>query len=396
MGMPLNTMIPERVRRLQHRMRALGLNALVCLKPQNTFYVSDFNPVIYSHPVVAILPVDGEPALLVHALRDDHARASSWIRDIRLFGAWSTKTTMGPDWLFALQVILTERGALPGRLGLEYDFIPLGVMRQLESRLPDARFEDASELIRHTRFVKDPAEMERMRQAAWLADHGMRAAIAAEAARHSEREISLAAMAAMNQAWVERYPQTEVADFGSLEGGVMNGLWCYCLIGDRIPLNCDVPTTRVPAEGELGLIVIWTVCDGMHAENERTVAFGRLDPDRQRMYESVLHIRAETAPAIRPGATCADVFCAARAVYERLGYGSFLPGRIGHGLGLGPHEPPSLGPADKTPLQPGMVLTFEPNLRIPELGGLQHSDTILITGHGFEFLTDLQRDFIQV
>lgn len=388
--------IPERVRRLREGMRARGLDALVCLKPQNTFYISDFNPVIYSHPVAVVLPLEGEPALLVHALRDDHARASSWVRNVHLFGAWSTKRTMGPDWLAALRAILDGLGLASGRLGVEFDFVPVGVMRQLERLLPGARFDDASELVMHVRFVKDPVELERIRRAALLADRGMEAAIAAAAERKSEREISLAAMAAMNQVWAGRYPDTEVADFGSLEGGVMNGLWCYCLIGERILMNCDVPTTRVPADGELGLIVIWTVCDGMHAENERTVAFGRLPPDRQRMYDVILRVRAETARAIRPGVTCAEVYSAARGVYESQGYGQYLPGRIGHGLGLGPHEHPSLGPADETRLEPGMVLTFEPNLRIPGLGGTQHSDTILIADTGFEFLTDLRRDYIQV
>jgi Xaa-Pro dipeptidase len=390
-GMPAG-----RLARLRDGMRTRGLDALVCVKPQNTFYLSDFNPVIYSHPVVAVLPACGEPALLVHALRDDHARVSSWIRDVRLFGAWSTKVTMGPDWLAALEAILAERGALPGCLGIEEDFLPVGVMRQMQRRLAGARFEDASDVIMRARSVKGPEELDRMRHAAWIADRGMEAAIAAAAARQNEREISLAAMATMNRSWSERFPQSEVADFGSLEGGVMNGLWCYTLIGDRIPLNCDVPTTRRPADGEFGLIVIWTVCDGMHAENERTVAFGEPEPARRQMYDAVLTIRADAAPAIQPGATCAQVYQAARAVYERLGYGAYLPGRIGHGLGLGPHEHPSLGPADSTMLEPGMVLTFEPNLRVPHLGGLQHSDTILITERGFDFLTDLRRDFIIV
>jgi len=187
-----------------------------------------------------------------------------------------------------------------------------------------------------------------------------------------------------------------VADFGSLEGGVMNGLWCYCLIGERILLNCDVPTPRRPRDGDLVLVVIWTVLDGMHAENERTVAVGDLGAEQRRMYDAVLQIREEAVSALRPGATCAQVYRAAREIYERLGYGAYLPGRIGHGLGLGPHEPPSLAPADHTLLEPGMVLTFEPNLRIPGVGGVQHSDTVLITHDGHEFVTHVRRDFIQV
>ena len=137
----------QRIDFLRRAMRERHIDALVCLKPQNSFYLSGFNPIIYSHPVVAILPREGDPVLLVHALRDDHARQSSWVRDIRLFGAWSTKQTMGHDWLAALWAILQERGVAEGTLGIEGDFLPIATMDQLRRRLPDARFADAVELI---------------------------------------------------------------------------------------------------------------------------------------------------------------------------------------------------------------------------------------------------------
>lgn len=386
----------ERIEHLRRAMRDGGIDALVCLKPQSSFYLSGFNPILYSHPVVAILPQTGDPVLLVHALRDDHARQSAWVQDVRLYGAWSTKRTMGPDWAAALRAILEERGVARGCLGIDGDFLPIAVMRQLEERLPGARFADVSTVIMESRMLKDAAEIARLRIAAELADVGMDAAIAAATARVSEREISVRAMQAMNRAWTDRYPEVEVGDFGSLEGGVHNSLWCYCLIGERVALNSDNPTARVPADGELALIVIWTTCDGLHAENERTVAFGTLNDERRRAFETVLHVRDEVLPVIRPGTTCAEVYRRAREAYERLGYGAYLPGRIGHGMGLGGHEHPSLALADPTVIRAGMVLTIEPNLRIPAFGGLQHSDTLLVTDAGPEFLTKTRRDLIRV
>jgi Xaa-Pro dipeptidase len=386
----------QRIERLRTGMREQGIDALVCMKPQNSFYLSGFNPILYSHPVVAILPLEGEPVLLVHALRDDHAQVSAWVRDIRLHGAWGTKKTMGQDWLAALGSILQERGLTGRTLGIEADFLPIATMQQLEQRLPGARYEDASRLIVQARSIKEPSEIEEMRAAARISDVGMQAALEAAASRGSEREISIQAMAAMNRAWLEEFPAMEVADFGSLEGGVHNGLWCYCLTGDRVSLNCDNPTMRVPAEGELALIIIWTNCNGLHAENERTVAVGQIGDQPRRAYEAVLEIRETSQTFIRPGNTCADVYSAARAAYQRLGYGEYLPGRIGHGIGLGGHEHPSIGPTDQVVLHPGMTLSFEPSLRIPEFGGLQHSDTLVVTDDGFEFLTVAERGFIQI
>jgi Xaa-Pro dipeptidase len=64
-------------------------------------------------------------------------------------------------------------------------------------------------------------------------------------------------------------------------------------------------------------------------------------------------------------------------------------------MGLGPQEHSSLVPSNRAVLTPGIVMTLEPDPRISEWGGHQHSDTMLITDDGFEFLTHTRRDLIQ-
>lgn len=386
----------ERIQRLQDALKARGVAAMICLKPENSFYLSGFNPIIYSHPVVAILPAEGDPVVLVHALRDDHARASAWVDDIRLYGAWSTKKTMGPNWLSALHEILKQRGVADGVLGIEEDYLPLTKMRQFEAEFTGASFANISDAIAEARLVKEPYEIDCARKAADIADVGMDAAIACLAAGGSEREVSLAAMSAMNRHWSRRYPDIEVCDFGSLEGGFHNGLACWTMIGDRVATNADNPTDRRAQPGEIVVIFIWAVCNGIHAENERAVAVGPLPDERRRAYEAILEIRETTAPLMRPGTPVADFFRAAAAEYDRLGYKANTPGRIGHGMGLGAHEAPSLDERSSATLQANMLISFEPNLRVPPWGGVQHSDTVLITETGHEFLTSTDNGFLQV
>lgn len=396
-GASMNVMVGHRrTVDLQRLLRENAFDGLICLKPQNTYYLSGFNPIIYSHPVAVVLPVDGASALLVHALRDDHARSSAWVDDIRLHGKWAGKTTMSEDWLGALQAILEEKSLVDARIGIEADFLPIATMRMLETALPRATFGDASELIMAARMVKEPSELEAMRAAASMADAGMEVALDAAHAGATEQEVSTAAMAAMNRAWIGKFGNFEVADFGNLEGGIHNSLWCYCLTGDRVLMNCDNPTSRKLQAGELALIVIWTCCNGMHAENERAVAVGSAKPELKRMYEALLKIREDGLPAIKSGISCSELHTAVVAAYSRYGYGDYIPGRIGHGMGLGAHEHPSIGAGDTTVLRPGMVLTYEPSIRVPGLGGLQHSDTILLTDNGFEYLTKTRRDYITV
>ena len=384
-----------RIARLQQQLREQGIDAMISMKPENSFYLSGFNPIIYSHPVVAILPAEGPPAVLVHALRDDHARTSAWVDDIRLYGAWGTKTTMGPNWIAALGEILQERGVRDGVLGIEEDYLPMTRVKQFQAAFPKARFTDVSAMIEHARYVKDPAEIAAARIAAKLADRGMDAAIATLRSGGTERDISIEAMIAMNRMWASDYPDVEVCDFGSLEGGVHNGLWCWALAGDRVAINTDNPTTRKPKQGEIVLILIWTIANGLHSENERAVAVGKIDDEKRRAYDAVLEIRRRTQDLMKPGAACKDIFLAAKQHYIDLGYAKNVPGRIGHGIGIGAHEHISVDANSDVVLEPGMILSFEPNLRIPPWGGLQHSDTVLITETGNEFLTTTERGFIQ-
>ena len=334
--------------------------------------------------------------VLVHALRDDHARESAWVRDIRLYGAWGVKKTMGPDWLKALGEIVNELGVAGGSLGIEENFLPLTRLRQFESAFPNATFQDISDVIAKSRLVKEPYEIDCMRIAAKLSDGGMDAAISAVSAGADEQQASVAAMGAMNRLWIEDYPDVEVCDFGSLEGGVHNGLWCWTLAGDRVAINSDNPKRLKPRKGEMVLIMIWTNANGMHAENERTVAIGPLDDEKRAAYDTILEVRARTKPLFKPGTPVAELYGTAKQAYADLGYAKYTPGRIGHGMGLGAHEEPSIDANSKIVLAPGMVCTFEPNLRIPPWGGLQHSDTILITDDGCEFLTTTDNGYLQV
>ena len=385
----------SRVRRLRERMQEKGIDVLVCMKPENTFYLSGFNPIIYSHPVVTILPLEGPLTMLVHALRDDHAQASAWVSEIRLYGAWSTKVTMGPDWLKALKAILGDMGFLNGRIGIEDDFLPLRRARQLAELAPDATFVDGSSLISQARIIKEPAEIANARIAARFADIGVETAIESLAAGGNERSASMDGQAAMTKAWVTEYPDVEVCAFGSLEGGLQNALWTWVLTGDHVLVNCDNPTTRKPEKGEIAIVFSWGICNGIYVENERSVAIGELPDDRKRAYDAVLEIREKIAPIMRPGTPVAELFNSAVTHYKRLGYGANVPGRIGHGMGLGAHEEPSIDGKSDLTLAPGMMFTLEPNLRLPKCG-VQHSDTVLITDEGYEFLTNTPRGFREI
>lgn len=207
--------------------------------------------------------------------------------------------------------------------------------------------------------------------------------------RGTERQISVAAINAMHSAWAQASTDYEIADFGNAEGAVHSGVGSYCLTGDRVALMANNLTARRVSDGELCMVFTFSLCDGRHAERVRCFAVGAVSNDARRVYDTFLRARRHIFAALRPGVSHSQLYAAGAEAYVKTGYGAYLPGRMGHALGLGAHEEPSISPDEELLLQPGMVMTIEPSLRVPVLGGRggQHSDTVLVTDNGFELLT---------
>jgi Xaa-Pro dipeptidase len=234
-------------------------------------------------------------------------------------------------------------------------------------------------------MIKDTYEIEMLRLAARLTNVGMLSAVAH--ARETEIESSAAAEMAMRQAWQNEFPDYEVASFGGDEVGIVNALSCYATSGPRVALAANCPNNRRPQSGEVSLPCVFATCSGYHAENERTVIIDILEPLYERAYDAMLEARKRAFATLRIGTTYGEVYEAAVSAFKEAGFGDNLPGRVGHGIGLGLHESPSLAPRELAVLEPGMAITIEPGLRFPGWGSVRHSDTLILTGEGPEILT---------
>lgn len=139
------------------------------------------------------------------------------------------------------------------------------------------------------------------------------------------------------------------------------------------------------------LIDIGLVLNHYHSDMTRVVFFGSPPPLIQTIYAVVEEAKAEAMALCGPGIFVGDLDRVAREVISSAGYGEYFTHSLGHCLGLEIHEPPIVrqtGPYKDMPLQAGMVMTIEPGIYLPNIGGVRLEDTILITDEGYEVLSN--------
>lgn len=123
----------------------------------------------------------------------------------------------------------------------------------------------------------------------------------------------------------------------------------------------------------------------------RMVVTGKVTPEFTTIYRTVLLAQERAITAIRPGVRAHDVDAEARSVIEQAGFGRFFTHALGHGLGMDVHENPRLRKGSETILEPGMIMTVEPGIYIPDWGGVRIEDDVLVTAEGREVLTSLPK-----
>jgi Xaa-Pro aminopeptidase len=142
--------------------------------------------------------------------------------------------------------------------------------------------------------------------------------------------------------------------------------------------------TGTVRDGDLIVIDAGARVGGYAADVTRTLpASGRFTADQREVYTVVLRALEAGIRAARAGVKMSDVDAAARRIIDKAGYADAFIHGIGHQLGIEVHDVTPDGP-----LKPGMVVTIEPGVYLPEQSmGIRIEDDILITRRGPENLT---------
>lgn len=166
--------------------------------------------------------------------------------------------------------------------------------------------------------------------------------------------------------------------------------------GPRGALPHAHASTRAIGKNELVVFDLGAILRGYSSDLTRTVFVGRAPADIRRWYSAVLEAQHAARNILRPGISAQDVDSAARKVLQRAGLGKHFIHSTGHGLGLEVHEIPKLAWGEKWVLQPGAVVTLEPGVYVEGRGGIRIEDDALVTQDGAQYLTEANRELIEL
>lgn len=381
--------VPPRVAAWQSMVKDAGLAALILMDPQSVQHVTGMNAIINSMPSIVIVLPDEEPLLLVNALRVERANDVAHARQIFGYGNFFGNSSIAGSWPEAVRKLLQQRTILKGCIGYMASGLTVKQLNTLVGCAPDADFEDVEDQFGALRHVKNEDEINLVRIAGKIADAGADAGIAKIKSGGSEQEVTDATNAAMADYRRKHYPDIEVSDFGNPHGALFNGNQSWCLSGPRTKVSCDAPSSRVPQIGERVFLLIWANAGGYHAEKELMWFKGDKAPEADsKLLQDVRDAMAAMYKQVKPGALLSTIHLAGEKILEERGWEGFTASRNGHSIGLDAHEEPSVSAGSPLRLKEGMIITIEPNVSKKNVAATRISETILITGDGFEFITN--------
>jgi Xaa-Pro aminopeptidase len=168
-------------------------------------------------------------------------------------------------------------------------------------------------------------------------------------------------------------------------------------VGARAALPHARPTTTTRIGDDDFFLIDWGAAGQPYKSDlTRVVVTGKVTPTFEMIYGTVLTAQERAISAIRPGAQAHDIDAEARSVIDGAGFGRFFDHGLGHGLGMDIHEAPRLRKVSPDTLEPGMVVTVEPGIYLPDWGGIRIEDDVLVTHDGCEVLSHIPKSLDSV
>lgn len=279
----------------------------------------------------------------------------------------------GPQELFA------ALKGVSGRIGFDDAHLSVKQHRRLTELLDGVELVPASGVVEDVRAVKEPGEILRIAAAAalvdeiyaWLLEYGI--------VGRTERDVAIALEHEM------RVRGASAPSFPSIVASAEHGA-----LPHASPREVEI------VRDTLVTIDIGAVLDGYCSDCTRTWATGDLSDELAEAYALVLRAQVTALDAVRPGPSGREIDAVARDIIAAAGHGEHFGHGLGHGVGLVTHEAPRLAKSGETALVPGHVVTVEPGVYLPGVGGVRIEDLVVVTESGRDVLSHTYKELLIV
>jgi creatinase len=264
----------------------------------------------------------------------------------------------------------------PGRLGVEADHLTLAMRDQATATLGAPDMCDIGKATMAQRMVKSTEEIRLIKSGAKIADIG------GEAVRDSihvgtrEIDVAMAGRNAMELAIAERHPDSEIRDS-----------WVWFQSGNNTDGAHNPVTTRKLEKGDILSLNTFPMISGYYTALERTLFIGEPTKAERKLWEINVGAHELGISMIKPGASCSGITSEINRYFEDHNVLQYRTFGYGHSFGLlshyyGREAGLELREDVDTVLEPGMVVSMEPMLTVPEgkrgAGGYREHDILVV------------------
>ncbi|MFC0522649.1 M24 family metallopeptidase [Pontibacillus salicampi] len=264
------------------------------------------------------------------------------------------------------------------RLGFEKQHLTYAEFETYQ-RVLESEFVPTGGQIEKLRLIKTEDEIKILKEAAEIADKAFEHILNYIKPGVKEIEVS-----------------NELEFFMRRQGATSSSFDIIVASGYRSALPHGVASDKVIQSGELVTLDFGALYKGYCSDITRTVAVGEISDELHTIYDTVLQAQLRGMEGLKAGITAKEADDLTRDFIKEKGYGSYFGHSTGHGIGLDVHEGPGLSFRSQETLKPGMVVTVEPGIYVPDVGGCRIEDDTVITEHGNERLSTSTKELIKL
>ncbi len=275
---------------------------------------------------------------------------------------------------------LAELCAQDGITGIRFEsnYLSVDAWEKMRAALgDDVTFTPLDGAPQKIRRIKTPAEILSMRKAGAITSEAFEAVLPKIRPGMTEKDLRLELENAMYRLGMD------APAFSTIIASGVNGSLPHAVPGDRKLQKGDMITMDFGAK-----------VGGYCSDMTRTVALGEPSPEMKKVYNTVFRAQAMCEAALAAGKNCYDIDRLARDYIDSQGYAGRFGHGLGHCVGIDIHEDPRLSPACHDVLKAGMVITVEPGIYLPGVGGVRIENTCLVKEGGSEPLTTAPKELI--